>query len=85
MDIRPVSDALGAEVASELVTVGERAKTIAASAAKSGLPTKKIQTFEQSNQAVDYLKDNLTSKDIVLVKGSRGMQMEIIVAALETS
>jgi UDP-N-acetylmuramoyl-tripeptide--D-alanyl-D-alanine ligase len=77
--------ARAAEVASELVTVGERAKTIAASAAKSGLPAKKIQTFEQSNQAVDYLKDNLTSKDIVLVKGSRGMQMEIIVAALETS
>jgi UDP-N-acetylmuramoyl-tripeptide--D-alanyl-D-alanine ligase len=74
-----------AEVASELVTVGERAKTIAASAASAGLPVNMIQSFEQSTQAVDYLRDNLTSKDVVLVKGSRGMQMEIIVAALETS
>jgi UDP-N-acetylmuramoyl-tripeptide--D-alanyl-D-alanine ligase len=77
--------ARAAEVASELVTVGERAKTIAASAANAGLATNMIQTFEKSDQAVDYLKDNLTTRDIVLVKGSRGMQMEIIVTALETS
>ena len=74
-----------AEVANELVTVGVRAKTIAASAASAGLPTKKIQSFEKSQQAVDYLMDNLKTKDVVLVKGSRGMQMEIIVSALETS
>ena len=44
-----------------------------------------IKSFEKSNQVVDYLRDSLTSSDVVLVKGSRGMQMEIIVAALETS
>jgi UDP-N-acetylmuramyl pentapeptide synthase len=44
-----------------------------------------IQSFEKSQQAVKYLKENLKAKDVVLVKGSRGMQMEIIVSALETS
>lgn len=77
--------ARAAEVASELVTVGERAKTIAAAAEMAGLASNRIQSFEKSDQAVDYLKDNLTPTDVVLVKGSRGMQMEIIVAALETS
>jgi UDP-N-acetylmuramoyl-tripeptide--D-alanyl-D-alanine ligase len=76
--------ARAAEVANELVTVGVRAKTIAASAASAGLPTIMIHSFEKSQQAVDYLMDNLTTKDVVLVKGSRGMQMEIIVSALET-
>jgi UDP-N-acetylmuramoyl-tripeptide--D-alanyl-D-alanine ligase len=73
-----------AEVASELITVGERAKIIASSAANAGLPEKIIQSFEKSDQAINYLRDHLTSRDVVLVKGSRGMQMEIIVAALET-
>jgi UDP-N-acetylmuramoyl-tripeptide--D-alanyl-D-alanine ligase len=77
--------ARAAEVANELVTVGERAKTIASSAANAGLAANMIKSFEKSNQVVDYLRDNLTSSDVVLVKGSRGMQMEIIVAALETS
>ena len=77
--------ARAAEVANELVTVGERAKTIAASAANAGLAANMIKSFEESNQVVDYLRDNLTSSDVVLVKGSRGMQMEIIVAELETS
>jgi UDP-N-acetylmuramoyl-tripeptide--D-alanyl-D-alanine ligase len=73
-----------AEVASELVTVGERAKIIATSAAKAGLPGNSIQQFETSKEAVDFLRQHLTSQHVVLVKGSRGMQMEIIVNALES-
>jgi UDP-N-acetylmuramoyl-tripeptide--D-alanyl-D-alanine ligase len=75
--------ARAAEVASELVTVGERAKIIATSAANAGLPKDMIHQFETSDQSVDYLKKHLQSRDVVLVKGSRGMQMEIIVTALE--
>lgn len=75
--------ARAAEVADELVTVGQRASTIAASAALGGLPRSKITEFETSSQAVDYLHENLSPQDIVLVKGSRGMQMEIIVSSLE--
>ncbi len=72
-----------AEVASELVTVGERAKWIASSAAIAGLAPNMIREFDTSQQSIDFLKKHLTSKDVVLVKGSRGMQMELIVSALE--
>jgi UDP-N-acetylmuramoyl-tripeptide--D-alanyl-D-alanine ligase len=72
-----------AEVASELVTVGERAKWIASSAANAGLAPNMIREFDTSQQSIDFLNKHLTSKDVVLVKGSRGMQMEIIVSALE--
>jgi UDP-N-acetylmuramoyl-tripeptide--D-alanyl-D-alanine ligase len=73
-----------AEVAGELVTVGERAKIIAASAEKAGLPSSSIQQFDTSQEAVDFLRDHLTQQHVVLIKGSRGMQMEIIVNALES-
>lgn len=72
-----------AEVASELITVGERAKWIASSAANAGLAPNMIRVFDTAQQSVDFLKNHLNSKDVVLVKGSRGMQMEIIVSALE--
>ncbi len=73
-----------AEVAAELVVIGEKAKWIAASASQAGLDLEKITEFDTSEDAVDYLKGHLDSNDVVLVKGSRGMQMEIIVTALET-
>ncbi|MGB5845974.1 MAG: UDP-N-acetylmuramoyl-tripeptide--D-alanyl-D-alanine ligase, partial [Anaerolineales bacterium] len=76
--------ARAAEVVNELVTVGERAKWIAASASQAGLGLDSIKEFETSEQSINYLKTHLTSNDIVLVKGSRGMQMEIIVTELET-
>jgi len=74
-----------AEVASELITVGERAKWIASSAANAGLAPNMITVFDTAQQSVDFLKNHLNSKDVVLVKGSRGMQMEIIVSALEAA
>jgi UDP-N-acetylmuramoyl-tripeptide--D-alanyl-D-alanine ligase len=74
-----------AEVASELVTVGERAKLIAYAASQAGMARNKIKEFETSNQAVEFLAQHLTPQDVVLVKGSRGMQMELIVNALESA
>ncbi len=75
--------ARAAEVANVLVTVGDRARIIASAAANSGLATSKIMEFDAAEQAFDFLRENLTSQDVVLVKGSRGMQMDVIVAALE--
>jgi UDP-N-acetylmuramoyl-tripeptide--D-alanyl-D-alanine ligase len=73
-----------AEVVAELIVIGEKAKWIAAAAAQSGLGLDKITEFDTSEEASVYLKGHLDSNDVVLVKGSRGMQMEIIVTALET-
>ncbi len=66
-----------------LVTVGERGRMIAAAACRAGLPAAVITELETTDQAVDLLKQRLQPQDIVLVKGSRGMHMERIVAALE--
>lgn len=73
-----------AEVVDELVTVGERAKIIAVAAHLAGLPHDRIVTFSGNAQAIDYLRGRLAAEDVVLVKGSRGMQMETIVSALES-
>jgi UDP-N-acetylmuramoyl-tripeptide--D-alanyl-D-alanine ligase len=72
-----------AEVVDELVTVGERARTIAAAAQAAGLSEQKITNLEEVDQVVPFLKDRLTDKDVVLIKGSHGMRMDRIVAALE--
>ncbi len=72
-----------AEVVDELVTIGELGDIIARAALKSGLAEKSITRLDTTQQAITYLRPNLGSEDVVLVKGSRGMQMDRIVAALE--
>lgn len=72
-----------AEVADELVVVGERARMIAAAARVSGLNASVITELDDTSSAIDYLKDHLQQGDVVLVKGSRGMEMDQIVVALE--
>ena len=74
-----------AEVADHIVTVGERARIIASSAKKAHLPNLAVTELEDSEQAVELLKHQLTPNDIVLIKGSRGMKMEQIVSQLEES
>jgi UDP-N-acetylmuramoyl-tripeptide--D-alanyl-D-alanine ligase len=72
-----------AEVVDELVTLGQRARTIALSARNAGLPAENIVEFDEAEQVVEYLKPRLKAEDVLLVKGSRGMRMDRIVAALE--
>jgi UDP-N-acetylmuramoyl-tripeptide--D-alanyl-D-alanine ligase len=72
-----------AEVVDELVTLGERGRMIAVSAARAGLSNQKITALADNQDAVAFLLDTLGPTDVVLVKGSRGMQMDTIVAALE--
>lgn len=72
-----------AEVADELVTVGEKARMISAAAARAGLQLDHITSLENSQQAVEHLRPILGKDDVVLVKGSRGMRLDFIVAALE--
>ncbi len=72
-----------AEVVDELITVGERALIIAKTARQTGLPTKAVTEFEDSEQAIAFLVNRLGKNDVVLVKGSHAMRMDRIVAALE--
>ena len=74
-----------AQVADELVTVGERAHWIAEEAQASGMPNEDVLELDDESQVTTYLKDRIGEGDVVLVKGSRGMQLDRVVAALEES
>lgn len=72
-----------AEIVNVLVTVGQRAKIIAKAALQSGLTSHSIHQLETTEQAIELLRGELAENDVVLIKGSHGMRMDRIVAALE--
>ena len=74
-----------AEVARELITLGERGKIIAEAALQTGMPAQAVHVFQSADEATSYLRQSLKAGDVALVKGSRGMRMERIVTALEKS
>lgn len=71
-----------AEVVSVLITVGERGRLISEHARKLGMPAAQVFHMEDNEAAIAHLRGSLRAGDKVLVKGSRGMAMEQIVAAL---
>jgi len=72
-----------AEVADALITIGTLGHLIATAARWAGMRSGKITEFENTDEAIAYLQKSLTDKDVVLVKGSHGIRMDRIVAALE--
>ncbi|MBK8417377.1 UDP-N-acetylmuramoyl-tripeptide--D-alanyl-D-alanine ligase [Candidatus Villigracilis saccharophilus] len=72
-----------AQVAKTLLTLGPRAHLIAESARRAGMKAANIIEFEEAEPIVDWLSKHLTSKDAVLIKGSHGLRMDRITAALE--
>ncbi len=75
--------ARAAEVADLLITLGVRAHMIAEAASKAGMKKSAIHEYEETGPIVDWLKQNLTSTDVVLIKGSHGLRMDKIVGSLE--
>ncbi len=77
------------EVADLVVTYGELARIIAREAATTdgrfdvGPPAVTSFALEQRDELVDYLLRELREGDVVLLKGSRGLQMEEIVTRLQ--
>ena len=72
-----------AQVADALVTVGRRGHVIAEAARRAGLRSAQIAEFEDTDEVIPYLRQSLNGEDVVLVKGSHGIRMDRIVAALE--
>lgn len=72
-----------AQVADLLVTVGPRGRMIAAAARQAGMSPSRIVEFERSLEVIPYLRRTLTQGDVALIKGSHGVRMDTIVAALE--
>ncbi|MEN9936255.1 MAG: hypothetical protein RLZZ387_2834 [Chloroflexota bacterium] len=75
--------ARAAEVVQELITVGERARWIADEARSCGLAPEHIHALQDNDAAASMLHGLVQPGDHVLVKGSRGMGMEAIVAGLQ--
>lgn len=72
-----------AQVAKTLLTLGARAHLIAEAARRAGMKQNHIFEFDNADMIVDWLNKNLTSDDAVLIKGSHGLRMDRITAALE--
>lgn len=71
-----------AETVSLLVTVGKLGRLIAEEAIARGLPRAMVHPVADNDEAVQVLRIILIEGDVVLVKGSRGIAMESIVAEL---
>jgi UDP-N-acetylmuramoyl-tripeptide--D-alanyl-D-alanine ligase len=66
-----------------LCTVGQLAREIAKGAINAGMDSDLIYVYQEKTEAVSFLRSYLQKGDAVLIKGSRGMKMEEIVAAIQ--
>jgi UDP-N-acetylmuramoyl-tripeptide--D-alanyl-D-alanine ligase len=71
-----------ASIVQELVTVGSLGHIMARGAELCGLSREHIHTVRDSDAAIEVLCQILQPNDIILVKGSRAIKMEHIVATL---
>lgn len=71
-----------ARVADGLLTIGPRARLIAAEAQAHGLAAERIRQFDRKDEITQVLSEELREGDAVLIKGSRGLALEDVVAAL---
>ncbi len=62
-----------------LITVGEAAKHIAHAAKEAGMDEHRIAIFPKAEVAGTFLQDKIKTGDLILVKGSQSMRMEIVV------
>jgi UDP-N-acetylmuramoyl-tripeptide--D-alanyl-D-alanine ligase len=69
-----------AEVVDKLVTVGELGAIMGQEAIALGMEESDVFFAADNQQAVDLLSDLLEPGDLVLIKGSRALHMEEIVA-----
>jgi UDP-N-acetylmuramoyl-tripeptide--D-alanyl-D-alanine ligase len=65
-----------------LITVGSLGREIAVGAGSAGMPEEWIYTCDSNALAIDRLRGEVRPGDVVLVKGSRALQMEEIVRDL---
>lgn len=65
-----------------LLTVGERARVIAAEVERQGMDSDNVFTFSDTERAGRFLQEKIGPGDFILIKGSQGMRMEKIVKEL---
>ena len=67
-----------------IFTVGDRAKFIADSAIKKGMPKKNVRSFDTADEAKLPVQELLRQGDLVLVKASHSIGLEKIVEEIKT-
>jgi len=72
-----------AQVANILLTLGERAHIIAEAARRAGMKKSAVREFDEFEPLLEWLLNNLTKDDAVLIKGSHGLRMDRITSMLE--
>lgn len=74
--------AAGSRLAKLITVGGEPARVLGESAIESGMPRAAVQHFGTSAEAAAAIAAQLTSGDVVLVKGSRGTRTDLVVERL---
>ncbi|MEA4925614.1 MAG: UDP-N-acetylmuramoyl-tripeptide--D-alanyl-D-alanine ligase [Syntrophomonadaceae bacterium] len=62
-----------------LVTIGERAAYIGQGAVLEGMPAAQVVHFKNQDESLAWLKQRVSQQEVVLFKGSRGMELEKLV------
>ena len=70
------------QVADVLVTVGPRGRIIGEEAVQAGMPSNRVHLCVDAEAAITLLNDQIRAGDAVLIKGSRAVNMDQIVAAI---
>jgi UDP-N-acetylmuramoyl-tripeptide--D-alanyl-D-alanine ligase len=65
-----------------LLVVGDGARLIAESAIRAGMPSDRVAVVEDRATAQSALRGLLRSGDVVLVKASRGAELDVLVETL---
>lgn len=65
-----------------LITVGRNGENIALGAVEAGMAQEKVLHFDTNEAVIHFLEEFGRPEDVLLIKGSRGMKMEEIVAHL---
>ena len=82
LDAHQAVGRLTAKDADMLITVGPHAKFIAEGAREAGMQKRNILCFDTAEDAQGYLPKLIRKGDLVLVKGSRAMHLEILLDEL---
>ncbi len=64
-----------------LLAYGPNANRVVNGAVTGGLPASRAKMFDDRQKMADYLKRSAKPGDVILFKGSRGMQMELVLEA----
>ena len=79
---REIGDLAGRSGFAMLAFVGQDAKWMADAAEAAGMPTKNVFRFDDSGTAAEHLPGMVHEGDLVLVKASRGIKLEVVAKAL---